>query len=133
MILLDTHTLVWLDGGMDQLGTGARKYLDSALQDDQLAVSAISFWEIGMLVEKGRLKMDIDILQWRSDLLGGGLKEVPVTGLIGMRAAGLNDLHGDPADRLIVATALQEEAKLATADEEILRWTGPLRCLNARQ
>lgn len=132
MILLDTHTLIWLDAGLDTLGTKARAQLDSASLDERLTVSAISFWEVGMLVNKGRLQMDLDMLQWRSELLSGGLRELAVTGPIGIEAAALARFHGDPADRLIVATAIRENLLLATADEAILDWHGPCQCLDAR-
>jgi len=133
VILLDTHTLIWLDAGFNKLGAGAREQLDSALHDECLTVSAISFWEVAMLANKGRLQMNLDILQWRSELLASGLRELVVTGRIGIEAAALEQFHGDPADRLIVATAIQENALLATADEAILGWHGPFQCLDARR
>ena len=133
VILLDTHTLIWLDAGLHKLGTGTREQLDHALQDERLIVSAISFWEVGMLVNKGRLQLDIDMLQWRSELLAGGLREIAVTGRIAIEAAGFGQFHGDPADRMIVATAIQEDALLATADGKILGWHGPVQCLDARR
>ena len=133
VIVLDTHTLIWLDAGLEKLGTQARELLDAALQNDSLAVSAISFWEVGMLDHKGRIQMNVDLFQWRSDLLAGGLRECPVTGNIGIQAANLKDFHGDPADRLIVATAIHENAILATADEAITAWDGPVRCLDPRR
>ena len=132
MILLDTHALIWLDAGLNKLGAKSREHLDSALRDDRLSVSALSFWEIGMLVNKGRLQMSLDMLQWRSELLAGGLREFAVTGAIGVKAATLEQFHGDPTDRLIVATAIQENALLATADKAILAWHGPVDCLDAR-
>ena len=132
MILLDTHTLIWLDAGLNKLGSKAREHLDTAVQDDRLAVSAISFWQTGMLVNRGRLRLSIDLLQWRAELLAGGLQEFPITGTVGIQATSLENFHGDPADRLIVATAIQESALLATADEAILKWNGPIRCLDAR-
>lgn len=133
VIVLDTHTLIWLDAGLEKLGTRAREQLDAALQNDSLAVSAISFWEVGMLDHKGRIQMNVDLLQWRSELLAGGLREYPVTGNIGIQAASLRDFHGDPADRLIVATAIHENAILATADEAITAWDGPVRWLDPRR
>lgn len=79
-----------------------------------------------MLIEKGRLRMSRDLDAWRADLLAVGLQELSVTGEIGMRAARLAEFHGDPADRLIVATALQQGAGLMTADKGILGWPGTL-------
>lgn len=126
MIVLDTHVLVWLDGGASRLGSSARAALDRALAEDGLAVSAISFWEVGMLVEKGRLSLGLDLTSWRIDLLRAGLAELPVTGEIAIAAARLAAFHGDPSDRLIVATALLAGARVCTADAAILDWNGPV-------
>lgn len=73
-----------------------------------------------MLVEKGRVRVDMDLSVWRKDLLQQGLLELPLTGDIAIRAAELKSLHGDPADRLIAATALQHSLSLLTADEKLL-------------
>ncbi len=126
MTLLDTHVLLWLDGGSSRLGPKARLALDRALAEDGLSVSAISFWEIGTLLRKGRVSLALDLDAWRSKLLRAGLVEIAVIGDIGARAAALADFHADPADRIIVATALREGAVLATADQRILDWAGPV-------
>jgi PIN domain nuclease of toxin-antitoxin system len=106
VILLDTHVLVWLDEASPRLGSDAIVRIDAAFQADNIAVSAISFWEVAMLVRKGRIRLDMDLSIWRNDLLEQGIIELPVTGEIGIKAAGLESFHGDPADRLIAATAL---------------------------
>lgn len=124
MILLDTHALVWLDEGSPRLGPAAIALTDRALADEWLAVSAISFWEAAMLVAKDRLGLQMGLSVWRQALLDNGLQELPVTGAIGIRAAGLPDFQGDPADRLIVATAMESAATLVTADRRILAWNG---------
>ncbi len=84
-----------------------------------------------MRVQKGRLDLLIDLGVWRRDLLDRGLIEIPVDGDIATRAGLLPDMHGDPADRIIVATSL-EGHRLVTADGKILRWPGPLGRLDAR-
>ena len=84
-----------------------------------------------MRVQKGRLDLLFDLGAWRRDLLDRGLIEIPVDGGIAARAGLLPDMHGDPADRIIVATAL-EGHQLVTADGKILRWPGPLGRLDAR-
>jgi PIN domain nuclease of toxin-antitoxin system len=78
LILLDTHVLLWLDSADPQLGAEARDAIDEAHQAGELAVSAISFWETAMLIEKGRLKLDIPAHVWRQDLLSAGLREIAV-------------------------------------------------------
>lgn len=120
MILLDTHVLVWLDEANPRLGVGAIKKINTAFQAGDAMVSAISFWEVSMLIRKGRIHLDMDLSVWRNDFMEQGLIELPVTGEIGIKAAGLEQFHGDPADRLIAATALQHSLTLITADEKLL-------------
>jgi len=130
--LLDTHALVWLTEGSLRLGAEARRRADAALGEDQLAVSAISFWEIGMLQAKERLQLRQPAGAWRADLLDLGLRELAVDGGIAIAAATLPAFHQDPADRIIVATASLAAATLVTADERILEWAGALRTHDAR-
>ena len=105
MILVDTHALIWLRTGDDRLGIAARRTLNDALRDGDLAVSAMTFWEVAMLKAKDRLEFPEDVRLWRREMLGQGLEEIPVDGGIAARAGMLENLHGDPADRIIVATA----------------------------
>lgn len=84
-----------------------------------------------MLVERKKIELTFDVGTWRRDLLANGVVEIPVDGEIGIRAASLNSLLGDPADRIIVATALVGGHRLVTADQRILRWSGPLDSLPA--
>ena len=107
MMLLDTHTLVWLDEGNNRLGSQALTLIDQSLQSKALFVSSISFWEVAMLVEKGRLEMQMTVSLWRQSLLENGLQEIAVSGGIAIQSALLQDFHGDPADRMIVATTIE--------------------------
>jgi len=68
-----------------------------------------------------------------SRLAGEGLIEIPVSGAIAVRASRLAHMHGDPADRIIVATALERGHELITADQRILDWEGTLRRLPATE
>ena len=133
MILLDTHVLIWLDQDSSDLGARCRAAVDSALADDALAVSAISFWEVAMLAERNRLTLDRELGAWHRDLLVAGIRELTVDGSIGIRAASLAGLHSDPADRMIAATAQMYGATLATADRRLLDWQADLPRLNARK
>ena len=130
MTITDTHTLVWLWTGDDHLGPNSRQTIDGALRSGELAVSAMTFWEVGMLRAKNRLDFPENVAAWRRELLGQGLIEIPVDGETGIRANELPDFHADPADRIIVATAMNGH-ELVTADRRILDWSGELRCVDA--
>ena len=123
-IILDTHVLVWLCEGNERLGKKALKLINQASTSEQLAVATISFWEIAMLVEKGRLKMLMKVADFRRKLLTDGLLELPLSGSAAIIAAAFTGFHGDPADRIVVATALEEGAVVVTADQKILSWAG---------
>lgn len=125
MILIDTHVIIWMAKGDAQLGQKCRTDLDRYRDDGALAFSAISFWEIGLLIAKGRLSFRQTAGDLRRDFLTGGASEIPLNGEIAIAAAGL-DLHGDPADRFIVATAMAHGATLVTADKALLKWRGKL-------
>ena len=130
MILLDTHTLIWLLLDDPRLGRQARQVIGRDWPDNNVGVSAITFWEIAMLYEKGRLELLVAIGTWRLSLLNEGLVEIPVDGEIAARAGLLPDMRGDPADRIIVATTLDRH-RLVTADRRILEWPGRLNRLDA--
>ena len=130
MILLDTQVLLWSRFGAARLGRQARERIDQAAREGSIAVSAFSFWEVAMLHHKGRLTLLRSVASWRQALLREGLVEIPMDGEIGIRAATLPDFHADPADRLIVATAL-EGHRLVTADRRILDWPGQVSRLDA--
>ena len=85
-------------------------------------MASISFWEIAMLVRKKRLDIQMEFDVWRMELLQNGLQEIPLQGSTAIRAGQLQAFHGDPADRMIVATALENSATLMTADKKILAW-----------
>ncbi len=123
---------MWLDTEDPKLGPRSSAMADSALIEDSLYVSAMSFWEVAMLVSKGRISVPPNVSYWRLGLLGSGVREVPVDGEIGVAATGLQDLPGDPADRIILATALLNGATLITADRQLLAWTGSMKRHDAR-
>lgn len=119
MILLDTHTLVWWLAEPSRLPERAARLLDSAVEaGDTICVSSISIWEIAMLVARNRLVLTIDVEVWiaRVEALSF-LTFVPVDNRIAARAVHLEGFaHRDPADRMIVATAIGMGATLVTAD-----------------
>ena len=125
MIVLDTHVLLWFDGGDVKLGPNTRSIIADGIARGEVVVSAISVWEVGMLVDKGSVNLHLSLSSWRREIFEQGLIEVPVSGDIAERAATLRNLHGDPADRIIFATALGGH-RLVTADRQILNWRGEL-------
>ena len=131
MIILDTHALVWLDQGSDQLGRRARLSIEAAFRQEEIAVATISFWEVGMWLTQNRLVFSGELQAWRVSLLGSGFTEIAADGNVALTAAQLKDFEGDMADRLIAATALSEKARLVTADRRLLDRRG-LRTINAR-
>jgi PIN domain nuclease of toxin-antitoxin system len=133
MIVLDTHVLLWFAEDHPRLGRMTTRLTDRALHRDEAVVSAISFWEIAMLLERRRLRMDVSPVALRRSVLEQGVRELPLTGAVAISAVELQGFHGDPADRMIVATALSAEATLITADDGILRWKGGLRTHDARR
>lgn len=132
-MVLDTHALIWLTEGQRRLGNKARRLTDEALARDALVVSAITFWEVAMLFQRGRIQLVLPAGEWRRTVLEQGVRELPLTGDVGIVAANLIGFHPDPADRFITATALLNRAPLLTADERILKWSGTLLRHDARQ
>jgi PIN domain nuclease of toxin-antitoxin system len=132
VILLDTHAAIWFttDSG---LGKRSQAIADDSLAHDRLAISAISFWEVSMLVAKRRLRSLDSATELRKLVLDSGINEVPLTGDIAIVAGSLEGLHGGPADRLIVATAIVHDATLVTADQRLLEWRHKLRRQNAEK
>ena len=112
--------------------TESTDHSTEAREDDQLAVSVISFWEITLLIAKRRVRShQFCQRNLAICILRAGIGELPLTGEIAILAGELDSLHGDPADRFIAATAIRHDATLVTADEKLLRWRHSLRRQNA--
>ncbi len=132
-VLLDTHALVWLLEDYPQLGRRAAHRADSAGRTGVLLVSAITFWEVALLAMRHRLTVAQTVAGWRRRVLDLGIEEIPVSGDIGIMATELEGLPADPADRIIVATALLRGHTLLTADQGILDWSGTVLRQDARE
>ena len=129
MIALDTHALLWWVSTPARIPAKARRMLDAAIADkSSVAVSSICLWEIARLVERKRLELTIPVEMWIAHVEDlPWLTFVPVDNRIAVRSVHLAQFpHRDPADRIIVATALGLSATLVTADDR-LRSYKPLR------
>ncbi|MEH3038150.1 MAG: type II toxin-antitoxin system VapC family toxin [Sphingomonas adhaesiva] len=133
MILLDTHVVVWAVGDIPTLGRSAR---DIIARDADCRVSAMVAWEVAMMAEKGRLTSDVPLDRWIGRSLRSlDAREVPVSVLIATDAGSLKaGIHGDPCDRIMIATARALNCPLMTADEKILGYAaaGHLKAIDAR-
>jgi PIN domain nuclease of toxin-antitoxin system len=131
VIVLDTHAAIWFVRDDPALGRRSRSLAERALADDELSISAISFWELALLIAKGRLRSLRNAAEQRMTIIAAGIRELPLTGDIAMRAVELDTLPGDPADRFIAATAIIHGATLMTADDRLLGWRHTMTRQNA--
>jgi PIN domain nuclease of toxin-antitoxin system len=133
MIVLDTHAFLWALLDSPKLGRAARGQIERAGKRRELAVSTISYWEIATLVSARRLRLRVELPQLRAVALRAGITEAVVDFDIASLAGRLAGMHGDPADRIVVATALTHRCTLVTADQAILSLRSGPRCLDARE
>ena len=125
MTLLDTHAWIWHLTAPRELSDTAQAAIERARRQRAALVSAISVWELFMLVKKGRLELTITphALLRRAERLSY-LRFVAVDQHMARRSVELPDIHGDPADRLIVATAQELDCPLISKDRRLRRYAG---------
>jgi PIN domain nuclease of toxin-antitoxin system len=132
-ILLDTHILVWLLEDSERIGECVHARIQQAADEDCLVVSAITPWEIAMLVAKGRLKLGQDVAEWLTAALSlPGIRLEPLSPAISVASTRLPwEAHADPADRILLATTRHLDATLITADARILQYgaQGFVKCV----
>ncbi len=120
MILLDTHAWLWWLGAPEKLGPQAAPALARAVEEQGVFISAISAWEVAMLVKKGRLELDRSPLELlRATEAMSFVHVVELDAAIAMRSVDLDLPHPDPADRFIAATAQWLGCPLETADTRL--------------
>jgi PIN domain nuclease of toxin-antitoxin system len=126
LFLVDTHTLIWMLEEDSHLGPRAAEALNSAALENRIAVSAITPWEIGLLVNKGRLRLGAEAMEWvRNALALPGVILIHLEPEIAVASTSLPfAMHADPADRILVATARHLGATLVTADAALLGCAG---------
>lgn len=121
-VLLDTHIWVQLQSGLSALSPAAFRAVEAATFRRAVYVPLISVWEIAMLARKKRLEFEVPVRDWVAEALDKpAIQLLPFTIEIAIEAAGLPEpMHKDPADRIIVASALVENLPLVTSDRMIL-------------
>lgn len=124
MIVLDTHVLIWWVDNPNKLSGKAKKAIEEEKSKKGILVSSISVFEIYMLVKKNKLELISNPDVWLGKIESlPFIKFIPVDNKIAAYSVNLPDFyHKDPADRIIIATALNEGVKLITADKKILNY-----------
>ncbi|OGJ84499.1 MAG: twitching motility protein PilT [Candidatus Raymondbacteria bacterium RifOxyA12_full_50_37] len=134
-VILDTHTWLWYVLGDDNLNKKHQALITDAAKHSSLYLSSISLWEVAMLEAKNRIVLSKDCHTWIKEAVTiPGLSLAPISIEIAVDSTRLpENFHGDPADRIIVATARQKNAILITKDAKIMEYAkaGHLRCVEA--
>jgi len=123
-LLLDTHVLIWLLQDDPKIAEPVFAEIQSAADQNRVVVSAITPWEIGLLVSKKKIDLGMEVQAWLDCALSlQGLQLVPLSPKIAVDSTRLPfDIHPDPADRILVATARHLGATLVTADRMLLQY-----------
>lgn len=120
MVVCDTHVLLFWASAPDRLSEPAAETIARELDSGRLACADISLWEIAMLASRGRIEIPVPVADYIHDIvLAMRLTVLPITPEVATLAQDPRFLHGDPADRLIGASALQHRAALITADRHL--------------
>lgn len=121
--LFDTHVWLWALLDPRRLSKKTRGLLGSP--DATFWLSPISVWETSLLVERGRLEIDVEPRQWiRDAMASSGVGEASLNHEVALQSREVDVKHDDPADRFIAATASVYQLTLLTADERLLRGSG---------
>lgn len=123
-LLLDTHIALWLDSGNERLGASRQTIENAWRSGTRLFLSAISVWEIALLVDRGFVELDLPVAGWVERFLSTpGLHPLPLDHKAASLAYNLGDLeHRDAADRLLIASAIGQGCPLVTHDDRIRRF-----------
>jgi len=122
-LLLDTHVWIWSMIGSSMLKKSFHLTFENSLKSQNILISTMSIWEIGMLVEKNRIEIEMDVLDWVEQALDtSGINLSYITPRIAIHSTRLAKNHGDPVDRLLIATASEKNAVLVTCDKKILKY-----------
>jgi PIN domain nuclease of toxin-antitoxin system len=121
MIMLDTHAVIWWRNNNPRLSQNAKTVIAREAHSGNLVLSAFSFWEIALLVEHQRLILPLDLASWLAAVEAiDRIRCIPVDNQIAVASVQLPaGLPKDPADRIIVATAMQLDIPIVTADQKM--------------
>ena len=124
-ILLDTHVWLWAMSGNVTLSKQFVRHFERASMAGKAFLSPMSIWETGMLVQKERIDLELDPLEWVNQAIElSGIQLCPLTPPIAIQSSRLpGTLHGDPVDRLLIATAAELKLVLVTCDQKILNYS----------
>jgi PIN domain nuclease of toxin-antitoxin system len=127
MLLLDTCALLWLSSDQSRLSVHAREML--VTHAGEVFVSSISAFEVALKAQAGKIELGLAADDWFAGVLvGHGVGEVEVDGLIAARSAMLPAIHKDPCDRIIIATALAEGFQIVSPDAVMAAYPGVVVC-----
>ena len=123
-VLLDTHVLIWSLSDSENVSGRVKKIIDDAKNENRLLISSISLWEIAMLKSKKRINIYKPIKEFLKAIVEiDGIKVIDISSYIAADSTLLLDnFHGNPADRIIASTAINNGAILLTRDSQILSW-----------
>ncbi len=122
MVLLDTHAWVWwVTQNRKLLPATLHEYLSK--DEAPLNVSAVSVYEVCVLAGRERVNIGLPIREWINEAtVGSNIRVIPVDRQIAEYAGRLPDIHGDPMDRIIIATSMLLETTLVTKDQWIQQY-----------
>lgn len=121
-LLLDTHVWIWLLFEEPRFSLSFLRNAMRAYSQARNLISSISVWEIGLLVSKKKISLKMDCLHWAENALSN-TNLVPLSPKIAIESTRLHgDIHRDPADRVLLATAHTENALLITCDKKLLSY-----------
>lgn len=124
MIVLDTHVWIWWISNPEKLSAPAREAINNAIKSNDIGISSISVWETALLHSKNRLTLSMRIDEWiaTSERLPF-ISFIPIDNRIAFKSVTLPEpLHSDPADRIIISTAIVLGAELITKDDKIIKY-----------
>lgn len=123
-LLLDTHIWIWLMLGDEKIKSSFKNHVENQIENENILISPISIWEVGMLVEKKKIEIQMDCLDWiEQALYTTGIVLAPITPRIAIQSTRLpGTIHSDPADRILIATSYENNAVLVTHDQKLIKY-----------